>query len=147
MQKRGLPNRIEPYWICQKRNGVFPTKLKKLLRERERYQQLVNQERTTPKDKQQHHQEEEELISYYEARQIALTLLANAGYGTFARKEFAYSDYRVPEIITGCGRLTYKQMEKIGFERYDFQTVFGFTDSIFIRHRTLLLLLKPIPQQ
>ncbi|MDP8942338.1 MAG: hypothetical protein M3M84_07350 [Thermoproteota archaeon] len=25
-------------------------------------------------------------------------------------------------------------MEKIGFERYGFQTVFGFTDSIFIRH-------------
>ena len=25
-------------------------------------------------------------------------------------------------------------MEKIGFEHYGFQTVFGFTDSIFIRH-------------
>jgi DNA polymerase elongation subunit (family B) len=61
-------------------------------------------------------------------------LLANAGYGAFARKEFAYSDYRVSEIITGYGRLIHKQMEKIGFERYGFQTVFGFTDSIFIRH-------------
>jgi hypothetical protein len=27
-------------------------------------------------------------------------------------------------------------MEKMGFERYGFQTVFGFTDSIFIRHGT-----------
>ena len=27
-------------------------------------------------------------------------------------------------------------MEKMGFERYGFQTVFGFTDSIFIRHIT-----------
>ena len=27
-------------------------------------------------------------------------------------------------------------MEKIGFENYGFQTVFGFTDSIFIRHST-----------
>jgi hypothetical protein len=27
-------------------------------------------------------------------------------------------------------------MEKIGFEHYGFQTVFGFTDSIFIRHGT-----------
>ncbi|MDF2767740.1 MAG: hypothetical protein K0S91_575 [Nitrososphaeraceae archaeon] len=25
-------------------------------------------------------------------------------------------------------------MEKIGFEHYGFQTIFGFTDSIFIRH-------------
>ncbi len=27
-------------------------------------------------------------------------------------------------------------MEKMGFENYGFQTVFGFTDSIFIRHGT-----------
>ena len=60
--------------------------------------------------------------------------MANAGYGAFARKEFAYSDYRVSEIITGFGRLIHKKMEKIGFERYGFQTVFGFTDSVFIRH-------------
>ena len=61
-------------------------------------------------------------------------MLANAGYGAFARKEFAYSGYRVSEIITGYGRLIHKQMEIIGFEHYGFQTVFGFTDSIFIRH-------------
>ena len=129
--KKGLPNRIEPYWICQKRNGAFPSKLKYLIHERERYQQLVNQELAKPKEHQQH-----EMISYYEARQLALKLLANAGYGAFARKEFTYSDYRVSEIITGYGRLTHKQMEKIGFEYYGFQTVFGFTDSIFIRHAT-----------
>ena len=63
-------------------------------------------------------------------------MLANAGYGAFARKEFAYSDYRVSEIITGYGRLIHKQMEKMSFEHYGFQTVFGFTDSIFIRHTT-----------
>jgi DNA polymerase elongation subunit (family B) len=61
-------------------------------------------------------------------------LLANAGYGAFARKEFDYSDYGVSEIITRYGRLIHKQMEKMGFEHYGFQTVFGFTDSIFIRH-------------
>jgi DNA polymerase elongation subunit (family B) len=76
------------------------------------------------------------LISNYEAGQLALKLLANAGYGAFARKEFAYSDYRVSEIITRYGRLIHKQMEKVGFERYGFQTVFGFTDSIFIIHGT-----------
>jgi DNA polymerase, archaea type len=129
LQKKEPPNRIETYWICQQRKGAFPTKLRYLIRERERYQQLVNQELAKTKEQQQ-----KELISYYEARQLALKLLANAGYGAFARKEFAYSDYRVSEIITGYGRLIHKQMEKIGFERYGFQTVFGFTDSIFIRH-------------
>jgi DNA polymerase elongation subunit (family B) len=43
------------------------------------------------------------LINCYEARQSALKLLANAGYVAFARKEFAYSDHRVSEIITGYG--------------------------------------------
>jgi DNA polymerase elongation subunit (family B) len=131
LQKKGLPNRIEPYWICQQRNGAFPTKLWKLIKERECYQQLVNQELAKPKDQQQL-----ELINYYEARQLALKLLANAGYGAFARNEFDYSDYRVSEIITGYGRLIHKQMEKMGFEHYGFQTVFGFTDSIFIRNGT-----------
>jgi DNA polymerase elongation subunit (family B) len=69
LKKKGLPNRIEPYWICQKRKGAFPTKLKKLIRERERYQQLVNQELAKPKEQQQ-----QELIDYYESRQIALKL-------------------------------------------------------------------------
>jgi DNA polymerase elongation subunit (family B) len=59
-----------------------------------------------------------------------LKLLANADYDAFARKEFAYSDYRVSEIITDYGRLIHKQMEKMGFEHYGFKTVFGFTDSI-----------------
>src|SRR5919112_2207911 len=105
LSKKGLPDRIEPYWICQQRNGAFPTKLWKLIKERECYQQLVNQEIAKPKDQQQL-----ELINYYEARQLALKLLANAGYGAFARNEFDYSDYRVSEIITGYGRLIHKQM-------------------------------------
>jgi hypothetical protein len=63
-------------------------------------------------------------------------LLADAGYGVFTRKEFAYSDYRVAVFITGYGRLIHKQMEKTGFECYGFQNVFGFTDSIFIRDDT-----------
>jgi hypothetical protein len=39
--------------------------------------------------------------------------------------------------MTGYGRLIHKQMEKMGFEHYGFQTVFGFTDSIFIRHDSI----------
>jgi DNA polymerase elongation subunit (family B) len=71
--------------------------------------------------------------------------LANAGYGAFARKEFAYSYYRVSEIITGYGRLIHKQMEKMGFECYGFQTVFSFTDSIFIRHQAVANTTTEVP--
>jgi len=41
------------------------------------------------------------MICYCEARHLALKLVANADYGAFARKEFAYLNYRVLEIITG----------------------------------------------
>jgi len=64
---------------------------------------------------------------------LAAKLLANAGYGVFARKEFEYSDFRVSVIITGFGRLTHKKMQELGL-KYGFQSVYGFTDSIFVRH-------------
>ena len=107
-REKGLPIRKEHYWICKLRNGAFPTKLKKLRIERERYGELLRQECKKPAESRQ-----QELIGYYEARQIALKLLANAGYGCFAKKEFAYADYRVSEIITGFGRLIHKEMKKI----------------------------------
>jgi hypothetical protein len=53
----------------------------------------------------------------------------------FAQKEFAYYDYRVSEIITGFGRPIHKKMEQMGSEKYGFQTVFDFTDSIFVQTR------------
>jgi DNA polymerase elongation subunit (family B) len=129
LREKGLPIRREHYWICKLRRGAFPTKLKKLIIERERYREFLRLEYEKPTESQQ-----QQSTNNYEARQIALKLLANAGYGCFAKKEFAYSDYRVSEIITGFGRLIHKELEKIGHERYGFQTIFGFTDSIFIRH-------------
>jgi DNA polymerase elongation subunit (family B) len=107
---------------------AFPTILTKLSKEREQYQSLLKQELTKSKQ-----QQKQELMNYYEARQIAAKLLANAGYGVFARKEFEYSNYRVSEITTVFGRLTHKKMEHLCFN-YGFQPVFGFTDSIFVRH-------------
>ena len=129
LQEKALPRRTQDYWICKLRIGSFPKVLTKLLIERGKYQSLLKQELT--KSKQQR-----ELINYYEARQIATKLLANAGYGVFARKEFEYSDFRVSEIITGFGRLTHKKMQELGFQ-HGFQTVFGFTDSIFVRHNNI----------
>jgi DNA polymerase, archaea type len=126
LEEKALPPRTEVYWICKLRAGAFPKVLIKLLKEREKYQSLLKEE--LAKSEQQ-----QALVNYYEARQIAAKLLANAGYGVFARKEFDYSDYRVSEIITGFGRLTHKKMQQLGID-YGFQTVYGFTDSIFVRH-------------
>ena len=121
--------RNKPYWLCQKRDGAFPLKLQELIAERAKYQSMLQEERNKPLEKQ-----EDKKIIQYEARQTALKLLANAGYGAFAREEFDFSDYRVSELITGYGRLIHKQLEKIASEKYGFETVFGFTDSVFIKN-------------
>ena len=131
LNKKELLSRTEAYWLCRLRNGAFPTKLRGLISERELYQRKIQEELAKPKEEQQ-----QELINCYIARQLSLKLLANAGYGAFPQKEFAYCDYRVSEIITGYGRIIHKKMEQMGFERYGFQTVFGFTDPIFVRHNS-----------
>ena len=117
--------RSEPYWICRRIKGAFPTKLRGLIRERDNYQTLLKEERDPIK------------LIQYNARQMALKLLANAGYGVFAMETFDFSDYRVSELITGYGRLIHKQLQKIALEKYGLETVFGFTDSIFIKNASL----------
>jgi DNA polymerase elongation subunit (family B) len=38
--------RTESYWICQKREGAFPSKLTKLIAERKKHQKLLEQEKS-----------------------------------------------------------------------------------------------------
>lgn len=127
--------RTKAYWICNRRQGAFPVKLQQLNNERTKYQALLNEEKNKalPEAK-----KDLQKIIQYDARQTALKLLANAGYGVFAREDFDFSDYRVSELITGYGRLIHKQLEKIAFEKYGLETIFGFTDSIFIKNATIL---------
>jgi DNA polymerase, archaea type len=117
--------RSKPYWVCRRIEGAFPTKLRELIYERDKYQTLLKEESDPIK------------LVQYNARQMALKLLANAGYGVFAMETFDFSDYRVSEVITGYGRLIHKQLQKIALERYGLDTVFGFTDSIFIKNASL----------
>jgi DNA polymerase elongation subunit (family B) len=96
-----------------------------LIHERDSYQTLLIEERDPIK------------LIRYNARQMALKLLANEGYGVFTMETFDFSDYRVSELITGYGRLIHKQLQKIALEKYGLETVFGFTDSIFIKNASL----------
>ncbi|MFZ0896324.1 MAG: DNA polymerase domain-containing protein [Candidatus Nitrosopolaris sp.] len=90
---------------------------------------LLKEEENKPREK-----SDLQKIVQYNARQMALKLLANAGYGVFAREEFDFSDYRVSELITGYGRLIHKQLHKMASEKYGLEPIFGFTDSIFIKN-------------
>ncbi len=61
-------------------------------------------------------------------------LFANSGFGLFANKYFKFSNYKVAECITGEGRRIHKQMEVLASkEPFNFDIVFGFTDSIFFK--------------
>ncbi|MGA8085141.1 MAG: DNA polymerase domain-containing protein, partial [Candidatus Nitrosopolaris sp.] len=121
--------RTRPYWICHRIKGAFPSKLQGLISEREKYQTLLKEEENKPKEN-----IDSQKILQYNARQTALKLLANAGYGVFAREEFDFSDYRVSELITGYGRLIHKQLQKMASEKYGLESIFGFTDSIFVKN-------------
>jgi hypothetical protein len=48
LKAKGLPAREENYWIFRLRKGAFPTKLAKLLTQREHYQKLLKQELVKP---------------------------------------------------------------------------------------------------
>jgi DNA polymerase elongation subunit (family B) len=124
--------RNKPYWVCHRRAGAFPLKLQELIAERAKYQTMLKEERSKPVE-----QQKDNNIIQYEVRQTALKLLANAGYGAFAREEFDFSDYRVSELITGYGRLIHKRLKMIASEKYGFDTIFGFTDSIFIKNASI----------
>ena len=124
--------RTRPYWICHRIKGAFPTKLQGLISEREKYQTLLKEEQNKTKENR-----DSQKILQYNARQMALKLLANAGYGVFAREEFDFSDYRVSELITGYGRLIHKQLQKMASEKYGLESIFGFTDSIFIKNGSI----------
>ena len=110
----GLPvskKRNENYWICKdpKYKGLVPRLLREYSSERFRQQNLGNN-----------------------SMQLALKNLTNSIYGLFGSKFFKFSDYRVAELTTAFGRQTLAYMRYIAEEVYDFQVIYGDTDSIFI---------------
>ncbi|MDF0682296.1 MAG: DNA polymerase domain-containing protein [Candidatus Nitrosocosmicus sp.] len=127
LQENKVARKVTRYWTCKKRKGLFPTILKQVLSDRDKYLKLLDEEssKTNPN---------EFLIEEYNTYQIAAKLFANAGFGLFGNKYFEFSNYQVAECITGEGRRIHKRMEEIAqTEPFDFDIVFGFTDSIFVK--------------
>jgi DNA polymerase, archaea type len=113
MVNSSLPEleRREQYWICKDSNyqGIVPELLQQFRDERFRLQELGN-----------------------ESMQLALKNLINGCYGIFGSTFFEYCDYRVAELTTAFGRLTLQYMQHIAKEVYDFDIIYGDTDSIFV---------------
>ena len=101
--------RDQTYWICKKKTGIIPKLLSKFRDERFRQQELGN-------------------ISM----QLALKNLINGIYGLFGTDFFEFADYRVAELTTAFGRKVLQYMKETAKEVYNFQVIYGDTDSIFV---------------
>jgi uncharacterized protein YjbI with pentapeptide repeats len=127
LQENNIRRTVDRYWVCQRRRGAYPTVLEQTLHDRDKYLILKKEElhKANPDPK---------LIEEYHTYQIGAKLFANAGYGLFANEYFEFANYQVAECITAEGRRIHKQMEVLGqSEPYNFEVVFGFTDSAFFK--------------
>jgi DNA polymerase, archaea type len=103
--------RIEKeYWICRRKEGAFPSKLKVFKEERQKQKKIGNH-----------------------IKQLALKILINGGYGVIGNSYFKYYDLRVAELITAYGRYTLSKMQEIA-THIGFEIVYGDTDSLFLRY-------------
>ena len=127
LTEKKISRRVSQYWICKNRIGALPMVLQKVLADREKYLKLLKEEGLKPKPNNL-------LVEEYNMQQLAAKLFANAGYGLFGSEFFDYSNYKVAECITAEGRRIHKQMETMAQqEPFNFEIVFGFTDSIFVK--------------
>ena len=97
------------YWICKKKIGIIPNLLTKFRDERFRQQELGN-------------------ISM----ELALKNLINGIYGLFGTDFFEFSDFRVAELTTAFGRKILQYMRETAKQVYNFDVIYGDTDSIFV---------------
>jgi len=130
LEENQIPRHVSKYWVCQKRKGAFPKLLEQVLSDRDRFLQLLHEEKL-------HANPNPFLIEDYQTHQLGAKLFANAGFGLFGNEYFNYSNYQVAECITAEGRRIHKEMEKKGEGKpYNFKVAFGFTDSTFFSDAT-----------
>ena len=101
--------RDQSYWICKKKTGIIPKLLSRFRKERFRQQDLGNT-----------------------SMQLALKNLINGIYGLFGTNFFEFADYRVAELTTAFGRKVLLYMKETAKEVYNFDVIYGDTDSIFV---------------
>ena len=127
LEENKIPRRVSKYWLCKRRKGAFPMVLQLVLSDREKYLQMLNDEKNKPSP-------DQILFEEYKTHQIGAKLFANAGFGLFGNEYFGFSNYKVAECITGEGRRIHKSMELMAKQApFNFDIIFGFTDSIFVK--------------
>ena len=97
-------------WICTKHEGAFAKKLRIFRKERLEQKRLGN-----------------------EAKQLALKILINGGYGCFGNTKFKFYNSFVGEFVTTFGRYTLSKMQAIA-KKLGFEIIYGDTDSSFLNN-------------
>ncbi len=127
LKENKINRQVSNYWVCRKKKGAFPSVLEQVLKDREYYLEMLKKEKSKPNPNHL-------LLEEYQTYQIGAKLFANSGFGLFANEHFEFSNYIVAECITAEGRRIHKKMELIAISKpFNFDIVFGFTDSIFIK--------------
>ncbi|ALI35433.1 DNA polymerase I [Candidatus Nitrosocosmicus oleophilus] len=127
LMEQKIDRQVSNYWTCRKRKGALCMILEEVLTDREKYLRLIKEEKSKPCPNNL-------LLEEFHNCQMGAKLFANSGFGLFANKYFKFSNYKVAECITGEGRRIHKQMETLASrEPFNFDIVFGFTDSIFFK--------------
>jgi hypothetical protein len=98
------------YWICQRRQGLFPRLLQQLTQQRIKYKN-----------------------SGLKIESLVIKAIINSGYGVFGHPYFKYYDPRVAELVTAFGRHTLNRMQKIAGD-LGFEVLYGDTDSLFVNN-------------
>jgi DNA polymerase elongation subunit (family B) len=121
---------VDKYWVCQKRRGAFPKVLEQTLSDRNKYLNLLREEKGKSDC-------DSKVLEEYQTHQLGAKFFANAGAGLFGNEYFEFSNYQVFECITAEGRRIHKHMELLGKgEPFNFTLVYGFTDSVFFNGGT-----------
>jgi DNA polymerase, archaea type len=98
-------------WICKLHTGAFPSRLTVFKAERLKQKELGNK-----------------------AKQHALKILINGGYGVFGNKDYSFHDPRVAELVTAAGRYILSEMQHSANYDCGFEIIYGDTDSLFLNN-------------
>jgi len=114
-----------PYWVCNKRKGLFSTIIGSLRDIRVKWYKKKVKDHSLPRS----------LRNLYNVVQLTLKVLLNASYGVMGAENFTLYCPPLAEAVTGIGRYsitkTIEKANSLGIE-----VVYGDTDSIFLKSPT-----------
>ena len=112
------------HWFCQKRKGLIPSVLEKILAKRISIKKKM---KDVPKDSEEYRN--------LDSEQYALKILANSAYGYLAYRNARWYSKEGAKSVTALGRMYIKKIMSIA-ESEGLKVIYGDTDSLFVITKT-----------